>query len=171
MKENEIVWDLPTRILHWLIALPVLMNFFIEGGDLLHNILGYIALAAVFLRLLWGMKTRSHGRVSSFPLRWSELKEHALTIFQTNSKKYVGHNPMASWTYILIWTLVILLGVTGFMLGLDAFWGLDWVEKTHETFSVALQVLVLFHFIGLIVDSIKFKRKTWLGMITGRKNY
>lgn len=165
MNEKKIVWNLPTRILHWLIALPVLTNFIIEGGEKAHKVVGYISIAALILRIIWGFMTKSEARFANFPLSLGEVK----SFFQNKTKSYSGHNPVASWTYIFIWISVGFLGITGFMMGLDAYWGEEWLEEIHEILAKGLKVLILIHFIGIIIDSIKFKRKTWLGMITGLK--
>lgn len=162
--ENKIIWTRITRILHWAIAIPVAMNFFIDGGDDPHKILGYIALATLLVRFFWGFKSNDHANFKSFPLSLGEVKK-----FLSSSKTYEGHNPLASWNYILIWICLFFLGLTGFMMGLDAFWGEDWLENLHEQISTLLTLLILIHFIGIIFDSIKLKRKTWLGMITGKR--
>jgi cytochrome b len=161
---NEMIWNRTTRLLHWAIALPVALNFFIDGGDTPHKILGYVAFGALVIRMFWGFISRDHANFKSFPL---SIKE----IMSSQTKKYPGHNPLASWAYIFIWICVAILGVTGFMMKLDAFWGEEWLEEFHESVSTILSVLVVSHFIGLILDSIKNKRKTWLGMITGKRNF
>jgi len=140
MNSQHVVWDIQIRIFHWLVALPVLMNFFLEGGDGPHNVLGYVALTALVLRLLFIKKTAS------------------------------GRGQLANWVYIFIWVLVFLLGLTGFMMGLDAFWGEDWLEEIHEALATGMKVLVFLHLTGIVRDSVKYKRKTWLGMITGKRN-
>ena len=170
MKTQDIVWDLPTRILHWIVALPVLMNFFLEGGELPHKFLGYVSLSGILLRLVWGFKTSNHSRIAHFPLQKKEVKSYLISILKREPKMYIGHNPIASWVYLLIWLLIFLLAVSGFMMGLDAFWGEEWLEEIHESFSKILQLLILMHLAGILFDSLKFKRKTWLGMITGRKS-
>jgi cytochrome b len=76
---------------------------------------------------------------------------------------------LASWTYLLMWFCILSLGVTGFMLGTDLYFGEEWVEEIHVQFGDALQILILLHFIGIVLDAIQFKRKTWMGMINGRK--
>jgi len=167
--ENKVIWNKTTRILHWAIAIPVAMNFFIDGGDAPHKVLGYISLAAVMGRFFWGFKSRDHANFSSFPLSQQEVTNFLSSLKKSNSKTYPGHNPMASWTYILIWICVIFLGITGFMMGLDAFWGEEWLERFHGQLSTSLSALVVIHFLGLIFDSIKHKRKTWTGMITGKR--
>jgi cytochrome b len=170
MSNSEIVWNLQTRIIHWLIAIPVLFNFFIEGGDRPHKILGYIALAALVLRIIWGFKSASHyAHFRHFPLKANDVLAYGLSLTKAEQNPYKAHNPVASWIYIFIWILVLLLGITGFMMGLDAYWGEEWLEELHESLSSGMKVLVLLHFVGIIMDSIKYKRKTWLGMITGKK--
>lgn len=139
------IWSIQSRLIHWLIALPVLANFILEGGELPHQALGYLAAAMMLVRLLWGFVAKDHAAFSAFP------------------------RSRASWVYLFIWALVGALGVTGFMMGLDAYWGEEWLEDLHENLSTALMVLVVLHLLGIAFDSWKFRRKTWLGMITGRR--
>lgn len=169
-SDAPIAWSLVTRILHWLIAIPILLDFFIEGGELSHKVLGYTALIMVLVRFVWGFASKDEANFSAFPLNVNKTFEYAKSAFSRKTIPYTGHNPLASWTYIFMWILVIALGITGFMMGLDRFWGEDWLENLHETMSNALLLLVVLHFIGLILDSWKFKRKTWLGMFTGKKS-
>ena len=140
MNTPNIVWNIQIRIFHWLVALPVLMNFFLEGGDGPHNVLGYVALSALILRLIF-------------------IK-----------RPVIDRSPIATSVYALIWLVVILLGVTGYMMGLDAFWGEDWLEEIHEALATVMKVLVFLHLVGIAKDAIKFKRKTWLAMITGKRS-
>lgn len=168
-SDAAIAWNSITRISHWLIAIPVLLDFFIDGGDLAHKVLGYTALVAVLFRFIWGFLTKDEANFSSFPLDVKKTFVYAKSALSRKTIPYPGHNPLASWTYIFMWILVLALGITGYMMGLDRFWGENWLENLHETLSNSLSVLIVFHFIGLILDSWKFKRKTWLGMFTGKK--
>ncbi len=160
-------WNLFTRITHWLIAVPVLLDFFLDGGDVSHKALGYIALTFTIVRIFWGFSTNDQARFTNFPLRPHSLFTYSKNLFSGKLVNYPGHNPIASWVYFLIWASVIALGVTGFMMGLDAYWGEAWLEDLHKTISNGLLVLVLVHLAGIGIDSWKFKRKTWLGMING----
>jgi cytochrome b len=167
---SPIAWNIVTRLIHWMIATPVLLDFFIEGGEFAHKILGHTALVMVLLRLAWGFFTTDEARFSSLPFSVKKAFQYAKTIFAQKSIHYSGHNPLASWTYVFMWSLVGALGITGFMMGTDRYWGEDWVEELHETLSNGLLALVVLHVIGLMLDSWKFKRKTWLGMFTGKKS-
>jgi len=168
--DAPVAWNLVTRLSHWLIAIPVLLDFFIEGGEMSHKVLGYISLGTTFFRFIWGFFTKDEANFSSFTLHVKKTSEYAMSAFTKNKIHYPGHNPLASWVYIFMWILVLSLGITGFMMGLDRYWGEKWLEELHEAFSKGLILLVALHFIGLILDSWKFKRKTWLGMFTGKKS-
>lgn len=163
-------WNAVTRISHWMIAVPISIDFFVDGGDQLHNISGYVAFAVTILRLGWGFVTRDQASFSSFPLNISGVFSYLKSLPFKNAKKYSGHNPIAAWVYLFMWGLVIGLGVSGYMMGLDAYWGETWLEELHETMSNAMMFLVVLHFIGIGFDSWKFRRKTWLGMINGHKS-
>ena len=169
-SDAPVAWNLVTRLTHWLIAFPVLLDFFIEGGEISHKILGYIAFGTTLFRFIWGFFTKDEANFSSFPLHIKKTSEYAMSVFRKNKINYIGHNPLASWVYIFMWILVIALGITGFMMGLDKYWGEAWLEELHEVLSNGLMFLVALHFIGLFLDSWKFKRRTWLGMFTGKKS-
>ena len=159
---TKIIWDLPTRILHWAMAFPIALNYFLEGGKKNHRYVGYRAAFVLLLRLMWGFISKGHAHFKNFPMSPKKL-------FQRNLD-YPGHNPQASYVYFGIWTMVLALGVSGFMTTLDAYWGEEWLEELHETFGNILLGLIGLHLTGLGVDSLKFKRKTWKGMITGSRD-
>lgn len=46
------VWDPIVRTLHWSLAIGFLANFMNEGGDPLHNWIGYAALLVIAVRFL-----------------------------------------------------------------------------------------------------------------------
>lgn len=140
---NQTVKSLSVRLIHWGIALSVfLVVFFLEDGDAPHRYAGYFALSLVALKVVLSLKN----------------KEESQTGFLKNL------------VHILIWGLVVLLALTGWMMSLDRFWGEDWLERIHEYLSHSLKVLVLLHLLGVFWDAYKFKRPTWLLMVTGRNH-
>ena len=170
MSSTSVVWTKTTRLIHWAIAVIVLLNLFIiEEGDPPHRYLGYAALALVALRFIYGFTTSSESAFKKLPLSLSDLKKFLVAKYKFEKIDYPGHNPAASWVYLLIWFCLICLGITGFMMGLDQFWGDETLEEIHELFSNFIQLLIVIHFLGIALDSLQFKRKTWLAMITGKK--
>ncbi len=170
IKSTTVVWDIPTRLLHWSLAVIVFLNLFIlDEGDEIHEWIGYLACALVIFRVYWGERSQGLSRISSFPIKLKDLKRFIKNRFTDSEGRYPGHNPLASVVYIAIWTCILLLGITGFMMGLDAFWGEDWLEKLHELISDTLLFLIVIHLTGVFSDSIRNRRKTWSSMITGKK--
>lgn len=164
------VWDKTTRALHWIVAAAVVLNLFVlEEGEDAHRWLGYAAVGAVALRGIWGFAGGEHSRFRSFPLGVASWRRFFSGIFFWRKEDFPGHNPLASVVYLLIWACIISLGITGWMMGLDAYWGEEWLEEIHANISTAVQVLVGLHLAGILLDSVKFRRHTWLGMITGKK--
>lgn len=62
------LWDPVVRVTHWGIAASVLLNALLdEGGSVLHVTIGWIVMALLFLRMVWGCSVRS--RPGSRPFR------------------------------------------------------------------------------------------------------
>lgn len=157
-------------MVHWTVAVTVLTNhFWLDGGDDPHLWIGYLAAAAVLARVGVGFLGKGYSRFSHFPLQLQQLKSFLTYYFKRPPQDYVGHNPLASYTYIAIWIFVLMLGLTGWMMGLDAYWGEEWLHDLHNKISNLLLILVGAHILGILMDAIKFRRPTWMAMITGRK--
>lgn len=166
----DTLWDFPTRTVHWSLAIALVLNLFVlEQGETIHQWVGYTASGLVLFRVLWGFISGRHSRFSSFPIRPREIVQFGKGFFIKNPPRYPGHNPAASLTYILIWGSVLSLGFSGWLMGTDAYWGEAWLEDLHGNISVVIQALILVHFAGMAVDSFRYKRKTWLSMLTGKR--
>ncbi len=126
--------------------MAVVLNLFILEDDP-HRWVGYAAVAVLLIRLTWGFTKKASPR-------W---------------KDWSTHNIMASLTYIGIWSLVLSMGITGWLMGTDRFWGEEWLEEIHENLSYGIKVLVVMHLLGIIIDSVRNRRPTWKSMITGKR--
>jgi cytochrome b len=69
----------------------------------------------------------------------------------------------------LLWTLVLLLGLTGWMSRLDAFWGDDRVHDIHSLLADLLLAAVVLHLGGITIMSWLWKENLPASMITGFK--
>ena len=70
---------------------------------------------------------------------------------------------------LAMWTLILLLAVTGWLSRLDPFWGEDWPIDIHRWLSNTLLGLVAVHALVAIVASVAGKENLIGAMITGRK--
>lgn len=165
------VWDPFIRIYHWSMVTIIVSNLWInEEGDPWHNWLGYIASGLVLLRVLWGFFSGPHARWSAFFPTPQRLKKFVPLMIQGREPRTLTHNPLAAVVMILMLALVLLLAVTGYMMEeIDAYFGEDWVEDLHETFSNLLLVLAGLHIGGVLLASFKHKENLILSMITGKK--
>lgn len=167
LQKKLVVWDLPTRLVHWGVALSILLNLFvIEEGEDWHQWLGYLAVALVAFRLIRGVSSQG---ALKFALKPQELLNFTKSLIRRRLLDYPGHNPLASYVYLFVWSHVFALGLTGWMMSWDRYWGEEWLEDLHSGISTSLQILILVHLLGIAHDAFHFKRKTWMGMIDGRK--
>ncbi len=107
------IWDLPTRLFHWLLAacfigLVVTGNM---GGNAMawHFRLGYAVLTLLLFRLVWGF-------VGGHWSRWSQLAlapSQVLAYLRGRSSSWAGHNPMGSWSVLLMLAWLLLQVGTG----------------------------------------------------------
>lgn len=165
-----VIWSKLIRLIHWCIAVALILNlYFLEEGDPPHEYVGYAATVFVLIRLIYGFTSQDAASFRNFPVSWTSIKEFIKSKLKSEKKDYRGHNPLASVVYILLWACVIGLGITGWMMGLDRFFGDEWLEEIHEYISILTQVLIALHFIGMALDSYIFKRKSWMAMLTGKK--
>ena len=167
------VWSTAVRISHALVAAIVLFNLFNETGPL-HRYMGYASAVLVLLRLAWGL-TRprtdtAHVRLPS----WTALKRHAQDLLQARRsgrelERSLGHNPAGLCMALLMWTLVLALGLSGWLSQLDAFWGEDGPIDVHTALARVLQVCIVLHWLGVLLMSLLQRENLVAAMIRGGK--
>ncbi len=112
-KDTRLVWDLPTRLFHWLfVATIVSLYITAQPGDLnwmpWHFRLGYFAIGLVAFRLIWGFIGPRHARFVNFLRGPGPIIE-----YMKGGIKAVGHNPMGGWMVVLMLVLVGVQVTTG----------------------------------------------------------
>lgn len=165
------VWDLFIRVCHWSLVTIVVSNLWInEEGDPWHNWLGYAACGLIFLRFIWGFIGGPHVRWSAFFPTTKRLKEFFPLFIKGKEPRQLTHNPIAAIGMISMLILVILLGVTGYMMEeIDVFFGEDWVEEAHSYLSNILLAFMIIHVLGVLLASFRHRENLILAMFTGKK--
>lgn len=108
------VWDLPTRIFHWLLAacvIALVVSGNIGGNAMVwHFRLGYAVLTLLLFRLVWGF-------VGGHWSRWTQLAlapARVLAYLRGSSlPAWAGHNPLGSWSVLLMLVWLLLQVGTG----------------------------------------------------------
>src|SRR5262249_12671645 len=111
----QLVWDLPTRMFHWLLVVLVALQFATAEFHLLdmrwHFWFGYATLALVLFRVLWGVFGSQTSRFADFvrgpTAVWGYLRSLA------PAPKPIGHNPLGGWSVLAMLTCLLLQSVTG----------------------------------------------------------
>lgn len=164
------VWDLFVRVFHWTLVGCVLLNqFVLEEGDAPHEWVGYLAAALVVARIVWGFIGSRHARFSDFFPTPGRLIRHVQAMRSGQPEHHWGHNPVGALMMLLLMGLVLALGVTGWMQGLDAFWGEEWLQELHETLANVLLLSAGLHAAAAIVMGRIERTRLVKAMVTGVK--
>jgi cytochrome b len=151
-------------------AIGVIANLtLLRENDDLHNIVGYGVTAALTLRVLWGFVGTPHARFRDFVPRPRRLAGYLQALLARREPRYIGHNPAGSVMIIAMLILLATLGITGWMMGLDRFWGVDWVESLHEGAANIVMAAAILHVIAAIFESLRHRENLPWSMITGYK--
>lgn len=112
------VWDLPTRLFHWLlVALIVTLWASGEFGKLdLHMLLGKAALTLLVFRLMWGFAGSRTARFADF------VKGPARVLAYLRAPwPVLGHNPLGAFSVLALLGLALIQGASGLFTSDDIF--------------------------------------------------
>jgi len=184
MADKRLVWDLPTRLFHWLLVASLLASYLTaEAGSPTmqwHMWLGYWTTGMLVFRLLWGFVGPKHARFSQFIPGPRRLGSYLATLFRRDSTPAVGHNPLGGLAVLLMLLMVTVQAASGLFISDDIVWSgpwnpavsgdtADWLGSIHHlNFDILVWVIVLH--VATIVFYRVFKRQNLLTpMITGYK--
>lgn len=109
------VWDLPTRIFHWALALAVagsVVSAKIGGNAMLwHFRLGYLVLTLLAFRILWGLVGGRWSRFASFVYAPATVLRYLRRRSAPQDRLDVGHSPAGALSvFALLGVLLAQLG-------------------------------------------------------------
>lgn len=111
------VWDLPTRLFHWIIAASIVGSVVTAkiGGNALawHFRLGYLALALLAFRLLWGFVGGHWSRFATFVPGPGRLLRYLRGRTGPEEHAEVGHSPLGSLSVLAMLGLLVAQVSTG----------------------------------------------------------
>ena len=166
-----LVWDLPTRAFHWLLALSFIAAYLSSEDDWLtfHVTFGYTVLGLVGFRLLWGFAGTRYARFSSFAYGPARGLVYLRSLVERRPEHHVGHNPAGSWAIYLLLALGALTGALGF-LTLNGPQQWKWAKEVHQVMGNVMLGVVCAHIAGVIAGSFAHKENLARSMIDGYKD-
>jgi len=166
-----LVWDLPTRLFHWLLAGAFTGAFVLanvdDDGPLfpIHMLLGLVMAFMVVLRVVWGFVGTRHARFGAFVFGPGAVVAYVKGVISGDGERHVGHNPGAAVAIFAMLALSLGLAVTGVLMG----GGSEAAEEVHEVLAYLLLATVLLHVAGVIVHTLRHRENLALSMVDGHK--
>ncbi len=167
---GTLVWDLPTRLFHWSLAVCFAGSWLTSDSErqhLLHLLFGYSLLGLIAFRVVWGFVGSRYARFANFAYGPGATLRYLKSMAKGHPDRHVGHNPAGS---IAIW-LLLGLGVATTGVGIAMIvGGGEALEDIHEALATAMLVVVGLHILGVIVSSAMHRKNLSRSMVTGRKS-
>lgn len=168
------VWDLPTRIYHWLQVLLVagLLGTGLngEGSTLVHQFFGLMLLLLLIWRVGWGLAGSETSRFAHFVRPIGPI----LAYLKGQGTLSVGHNPLGGLMVVAMIALLLVQSITGLMSselidGADQFGrsAVQLAEEIHAVTAEGVIVFVALHLVAIAGYRL-FGKRLVLAMITGR---
>ena len=183
------VWDLPTRIFHWLLVACIFFAWAsFEFSDTLndpalrfHRYNGYAIVILILWRLMWGFVGPHPVRFTSFVRGPGRMISYTSDLLRGRDTPYLGHNPLGALGVLALLAMVGFQGTLGLFTEEHNFttWGplsrltkgpvQDWINETHQSFFDILLIVIAVHIAAGLYHTL-FKREPLIpAMITGRK--
>lgn len=188
------VWDPAVRILHWWMAVTLLVQFALAGVILsedalglseagehglvtVHAVFGFAFGAGLVLRIVWLFRAPGSGSwrdlIPVTGAQWRTVAataRHYVSGFRGEAPFYRAHNPLAGIVYALFFVVAVIQIATGaglFTIGEDTL-GETW-EAIHETGFWLIAIYVVIHLIMVAIHELTERRALISAMVNGRK--
>lgn len=168
------VYDLPTRLFHWLFAFLFVAAFAItkavddESPLFSYHMLAGIAIAFLLvLRFIWGFIGTTYARFSSFKLNPIELIFYFKDAVAAKTKSYLGHNPASSYAAVIMFACAIGLAISGILMANGG--ENDTLEELHGLLANIFLISVIIHVVGIVFHHLKKRDSLWSSMLDGKK--
>ena len=161
------VWDPFVRTVHWALASIIVVEMFNEAGaNPWHRYFGYAAATLVVMRLAWGWGDSGYARLSVMAASARRMPSYLKRSWATPS---TGHTPPGAFMAFTLWGLTLLVALTGWLQGLDRFWGDERLQDLHEALAYVLSAGALVHVTAAIATSCMQRVNLVKAMVTGNK--
>jgi cytochrome b len=164
------VWDLPTRLFHWLLVGSFATAFITSESEKLrdiHVVAGYTLAGLIAFRLLWGFVGGGYSRFAEFLPTPRKLVDYLKSLMNGQPQHYVGHNPAGAVAIFLLLAFGIIAAASGWATYEEM--GGHFMEELHEVAADGMMAVVVIHIAGVIVSSWLHHENLVMAMITGWK--
>ncbi len=178
-----LIWDLPTRLFHWLFAASFAGAWLTAESDAwlgVHIGLGYLMLGLIGFRLVWGFAGGHYARFAHFRFSPQQGMQYLTQTLKHQAARHLGHNPAGSQAVYLLLALGLAVGLSGLfvqggeeqhgaaatLLGYDLGHA---IKEVHEVIATLMLLLVFGHIAGVVLESRVHRENLARSMVTGFK--
>ncbi|NCG09328.1 MAG: hypothetical protein GWO81_07165 [Verrucomicrobia bacterium] len=134
-----------------------------SGWYAYHMLFGLCAGFLLVVHVILGIVGTRHVNFEAMGHGLSKLPGYLFGIFKRQEKPCPGHNPLAWFVYVVMFSILTLLVLSGvFMLNHS-------IEEIHEILGWVLLGTVAAHLIGILIHGLRFRENVALSMFSGRK--
>ena len=165
------IWDPVVRTCHWTLAACLVANYWLtEPGSDTHAWFGYVAAAAVGIRVAWGFLGTGHARFDDLRVSPGAIGRHLQELADRRLPQDSGHNPLGAAMIYLMFLVVALLASTGWLHEeIDALYGNALLQATHRLAAHTLWVCALVHVAAVFAVQHWGRIELVRPMVTGRR--
>ena len=179
------VWDLPTRLFHWTLALLVASSIISAhiGGNAMawHLRSGYVVFTLLAFRILWGLVGGRWSRFASFVYAPATILRYLRGASRVHEHHDVGHNPLGAFSVFGLLAILAVQVATGlfaddeiattgplikFVSDATSSLATRWHKNVGQWLIVAL---VLLHIAAILFYLLRKRQNLMRPMLTGDK--
>jgi cytochrome b len=167
---RERVWDVPTRVFHWVLAGCFTGAWLLSESEqfrAVHVGLGYATAALVLLRVVWGVAGTRYARFASFVRGPRAAVAYLRDLVAGRAPHHAGHNPAGGLAVVALLVLAAATAVSGWAT-LNEYGG-ERVAELHEVIAGTWLAAVVVHLAGVLVGSLAHRENLARAMVTGWK--
>lgn len=165
-----LIWDEPTRVCHWLLAVCFAGAYWtadLDDWESVHATLGYTASGLALFRIVWGFVGTRYARFSESLQSPAAVARYVVQMPHGWGKRYMGHSPVSSIFVVVILSLALVLGATGWM-ARDAFSSAS-IVQLHDGVAYMALGLIGLHMAGVVLSNWRAGESLLLPMLNGTK--
>jgi cytochrome b len=178
------VWDLPTRLFHWVLVVLVALQFATADFHWLsmqwHARFGYATLVLLLFRIAWGLAGSQTSRFAEFVRGPVAVARYVKALFAGRAPLAIGHNALGGWSVLAMLALLLAQTVSG----LFASDGIDtdgpfvdaasdavvkWMTRLHHLGDTALLLMIALHVVAVLLHWLLHRDNLFAPMFSGRK--
>lgn len=164
------IWDPLVRVFHWSLVAGFAANaIFTDPERTVHEWVGYAVVALVAVRLIWGLVGTRYARFASFAPTPKAVTEQITDIATGRRSVHLGHTPLGALMIFNLLFVMLLIGLTGYMMTTNTYWGVEWVEDAHEMLVTWAEISIVLHIAAVLWESWRTGVNLPRAMVSGVK--